>query len=196
MGELRITSGTLRGRKVRAPDGEGTRPLLTRVRKSLVDILRPGLPGARVLDLFAGSGAIAFELVSNGAAGAVAVDRDRRAAERIRENARRLGVTDAVEVVCGDALDVVPLLAARGTAFDRVVVAPPYGHGLQAAALAILAAHPAVLAPGFLVVTQRDRREPSVPAPAGMVLERTRRYGRTSFEFYGPETVPRRAETT
>lgn len=187
-GRLRITSGTLRGRLVAAPPGEGTRPLLTRVRKSLVDILRPRLPGAAVLDLFAGSGAIGFELLSNGAARCDMVERSREVVELIRRSAAELGVP--VAVYHADAREFLEQAAARHAVYDLVVVAPPYGLGLQQRAVDGLAAS-ALLAPGGLVVVQRDVSEPEWQAGAGSLHRlQTRTYGRTVFEFLerGPGT--------
>lgn len=183
MGTLRITSGLYRGRVVETPEGEGTRPLLTRLRKSLVDLLRPRLPGTRVLDLFGGSGAVAFELLSNGAAHAVVVELDQEAAQLIRANAARLGAP--VEVRTGDALALVPELGGRGERFDVVVVAPPYGRDLQARALVALGAA-GVVAQGGVVVVQRDVRETLVSAEP-FQFDQTRRYGRTAFDFYERE---------
>jgi 16S rRNA (guanine966-N2)-methyltransferase len=185
VGSLRISSGSLRGRKVQTPEGEGTRPLLTRVRKSLSDLLRPDLPGSRVLDLFGGSGAIAFELLSNGAKTAVVVELDAAAARLIRENSEALSAE--VEVLRMSALDALPRLASGERSFDVVIVAPPYGRGLQQAVLEALEHH-WLLAPGAIVVLQRERREPAaVPAPSGRLrLVRTREYGRTVFDFYRP----------
>lgn len=181
MGAVRIVSGRLRGRRVETPKGEGTRPLLSRVRKSLVDILRPRLLGAEVLDLFAGSGAIAFELLSNGASRAVAVEVDPRAAALIRHNADALGA--AVEVLESDALSAVDRLAGRSELFDLVIVAPPYGLDLQARALESLDSVK-LLGPDSRVVVQRDHREPSPGSVGSFRLEESRAYGRTILEFY------------
>jgi len=117
-GELRITSGVLRGRRVRTPPGQGTRPLLTRLRKALADILRPRLGGARILDLFGGSGAIAFELLSNGGGSAVVCEVKPEAASLIGRNAAELGLASRVRVLTGDALRLLPGLAGEGTVFD------------------------------------------------------------------------------
>ena len=186
MGIMHITSGRLRGRKVETPEGVETRPLLTRLRKSLADILRPGLQGARVLDLFGGSGAVAFELISNGAAEAVVVEKNPGTAELIRRNAGALGVGEDVEVLKGDGIQALSGLAGRGEKFDIVVVAPPYGLGLQQNAVDALGAHRVLAAEGTVVV-QREEREP-VPGASGYLrLVRTRSYGRTCFDFYGPE---------
>ncbi len=144
MGSITITSGTLRGRRIQTPEGSQTRPLLTRLRKSLADILRPRLAQARLLDLFGGSGAIAFELLSNGAAAAVVVELTPKTAELIRLNARSLGVAQAVEVVQGDGIAAIEGLSRKKEAFDIVIVAPPYGLGLQQKAVAALARHPLI----------------------------------------------------
>jgi 16S rRNA (guanine966-N2)-methyltransferase len=181
VGDVRITSGRLRGRLIRTPEGKGTRPLLTRVRKSLVDVLRPRLQGARVLDLFSGSGAIAFELLSNGASRATAVEIDREAAALIRGTAGDLGAD--LEVLEADAVTAVYSLAEKGELFDLIVVAPPYGLGFQQRVLEALERN-SILTPAGLVVVQRDAGE--CPAgPAGrMRVARTRSYGRTVFDFY------------
>lgn len=182
---VRITSGSLRGRRVETPEGEGTRPLLTRLRKTLADLLRSRLPGARVLDLFGGSGAIAFELLSNGAAWAAVCELDAAAAARVAANVRALGLEQRVRVLPGDALEWVGRLGASGERFDVVIVAPPYGLGLQGRALAALGEHP-VLAPGSIVVVQRDVREPVAEPPPTLRQTRSRGHGRTVFDFYEP----------
>ena len=182
---VRIVSGSLRGRAIRTPEGRGTRPLLTRLRKALADILRPRLGGVQVLDLFGGSGAIGFELLSNGASSVTFVELDEAAAQLIRANARELGVGQRVEVVAGDALRLLPDLASRREAFDVVVVAPPYGKGLQAAALEAVECS-GVLNPTGVVVVQREEKEPPTPGTEGLPLTRVRRYGRTVFECFEP----------
>ncbi|MDF1555651.1 MAG: 16S rRNA (guanine(966)-N(2))-methyltransferase RsmD [Deferrisomatales bacterium] len=181
MGKLRITSGTLRGRSVAAPPGEGTRPLLTRVRKSLVDILRPRLPGAAVLDLFAGSGAIGFELLSNGAGRCTMVEQSREVVDLIHRSATELGVRVAVHHI--DALAFLAQSLTTEDVYDVILVAPPYGLGLQQQAVDGLATS-TLLAPGGLVVVQRDTSEPEWQPGAGAFERvRTRAYGRTVFEF-------------
>ncbi|MHB8762834.1 MAG: RsmD family RNA methyltransferase [Deferrisomatales bacterium] len=183
MGTVRIISGRLRGRQVGTPPGLGTRPLLTRLRKSLVDVLRPRLRGAAVLDLFGGSGAIAFELLSNGAERATVVELDPAAATTIRRNAAALGLGDAVEALTGDALDAAARLTREGRSYQVVMIAPPYGRGLEQRALDAVAGPP-LRAPGGVAVVQRDGRDPRPEPPPGLALVRTREYGRTAFDFY------------
>ncbi len=186
MGLITITSGSLRGRRIQTPEGGRTRPLLTRLRKSLADILRPRLSGTRILDLFGGSGAIAFELLSNGAEAAVIVELGLKTAELITTNARDLGIAQSVAVMPGDGIAAVASLAGKKDGFDIIIVAPPYGLGLQHKAVAALAAH-RILNSGGLIIVQREDREEQVAPPAGLVLARSRSYGRTLFDFYAAD---------
>ena len=183
MGNVRIVSGKFKGRKITTPAGTSTRPLLSRLRKSLTDILRPNLSQARVLDLFGGSGAIAFEFLSNGAATAVIVEREPHTAQLIRNNAQALCLEKAVEVYTGDALAAITCFEQRGDAFDIIIVAPPYGHGLQHQTLQRLASS-MLLDEKSIVVVQRDVREPCASASGQLVPAATRSYGRTVFDFY------------
>jgi len=186
MGLIHITSGKLRGRNLRTPAGQATRPLLTRVRKSLADIMRPRLPGARILDLFGGSGAIAFELLSNGAARAVVVELDAPTAQLIRANAGTLGVEQDVTVEQGDGIEVIGLLAARGERFDIIIIAPPYGRGLQEKALEAVTAH-SILTKQGAVIVQCEQKETVPDTCGGLHRVRARSYGRTVFSFYEQE---------
>lgn len=192
MGSITITSGTLRSRRIQTPEGSQTRPLLTRLRKSLADVLRPRLAQARLLDLFGGSGAIAFELLSNGAASAVIVELNPKTAELVRQNARSLGLEAAVEVVVGDGVAAMQGLARGKDSFDIIIIAPPYGLGLQQKAIDGIARQPLLKTDGVIIV-QREDREPQVAAPDGLVFVRMRDYGRTMFDFYAaaaPDVQP------
>ena len=192
MGSITITSGSLRGRRLKTPEGVETRPLLTRLRKSLADILRLRLAQSRLLDLFGGSGAIAFELLSNGAAAAVIVELNAKTAGLIRENAKTLGIEAAVEVFQGDGIATLDALARKKDTFDIIIVAPPYGLGLQQQAIDSLGRHPLLKTDGVIIV-QREDREPQVAAPDGLVFVRMRDYGRTMFDFYAsaaPDVQP------
>lgn len=183
MGKIQIASGDLRGRSIQTPAQDTTRPLLSRLRKTLADILRPRLPGARLLDLFGGSGAIAFELLSNGASHADIVEQDMRAAALIQNNADRLGLRQRVAVHNADALRMIERLEERAQCFDIILVAPPYGRGLQQTSIDALA-HSGLLAESAIVIVQRDRREPRTEAASALRPLRERSYGRTLFEFF------------
>ncbi|MBJ7353594.1 MAG: 16S rRNA (guanine(966)-N(2))-methyltransferase RsmD [Thermoleophilaceae bacterium] len=153
---MRIVAGEFKGRRLSGPEGKAARPTSDKVREALFSILGP-IDDARVLDLFAGTGAVGIEAVSRGAAEAVLVERDRRMASVIERNlSELLGAGDErATLVRGDALKYL----AGATGFDLVFVDPPYA---QAAALEpkLAALLPAALAPGATVVTESDRRSP------------------------------------
>jgi 16S rRNA (guanine966-N2)-methyltransferase len=185
----RVIAGTAGGRRLLAP-GPGTRPLSDRVKQTLFAILEPDLPGARALDLFAGSGAAGIEALSRGAREAVFVERDPGAVRVIRENLRRAGFPPAVaEVVQAEALG---WLRSRGPAagpFDVVVVDPPYAEtALLVLALAALGDPDAgILAPDARVVAKHFWRD-APPARIGLLAsERSRRFGETALTFYSLE---------
>jgi 16S rRNA (guanine966-N2)-methyltransferase len=181
MGEIRLISGKYRGKLLESPPGASTRPLLSRLRKSLADILRPRLHGAVVLDLFGGTGAIAFELLSNGAERAVIIELDFSAAKILEQNAKRLGAQ--ARVVQGDCLEAIVRLGKADEQFDVIMVAPPYYMDLQRKAMEALAAA-SLLAAGGVVIVQRDKSEPFWEAKTPFIHEQTRDYGRTVFDFY------------
>lgn len=126
---MRIIAGEYRGRRLEAPKGQGTRPTTDRVRESLMSAIhsaRGGFEGARVLDAFAGSGALALEALSRGAATAVLCERDREAASVIERNLRAVGLgRDEARLSRGDALKRPPAPLA-GHPFDLVFLDPPY----------------------------------------------------------------------
>lgn len=179
----RVIAGTSRGLRLEAP-GPGTRPIGDRVKQTLFAILEPDLPGARVLDLFAGSGAAGIEALSRGAAAAVFVERDARACAVITANLARTRLAGpAARVVKADAVTWLAGAAASSAGpFDVVIADPPYDEpSLLIGALAALDAH---LAPGARVVAKHFWRDPP-PATVGLLAsERERRFGETTLTFY------------
>lgn len=157
-GSVRIIAGSLRGSKLPVPDRPGLRPTSDRVRETLFNWLQHELPGARVLDLFAGTGALGFEAASRGAAEVVLVERDPDLARSLREQAARLN-TEGVRVVAEDAL--AWLGRSPGQAFDLVFLDPPFAASLWQPAAAALAPW---LAPGALIYVESPRNvTPSLP---------------------------------
>ena len=150
-GSVRIIAGSLRGSKLPVPDRPGLRPTSDRVRETLFNWLQPALPGARVLDLFAGTGALGFEAASRGAAGVLMVERDPDLAQSLREQAARLKA-DRVQVVSEDAVSWLGRSPDR--AFDLVFLDPPFAAGLWQPAAAALAPW---LAPGALIYVESPR---------------------------------------
>ncbi len=179
-----MIAGSARGTRLLAP-GSATRPLGDRVKQTLFAILEPDLPGAAVLDLFAGSGAAGIEALSRGAGRAVFVEQDAAAARTIEENLRRAGLAAAGRVVRADALAYLAGRAGPDGPFDLAVVDPPYAEtALLAAVLGRLGAPGAPLSAGARVVAKHFWRE-APPARAGLLAsERVRRFGETALTFY------------
>lgn len=179
---MRILAGALKGRRLQTPRGATTRPTADQVRIALMDALAPRLPGARVLDLFAGAGGVGLEALSRGAAEATFVERDARALAALRANVEALGVAGQVRIVRDDAIRALGRLARAGARFDIVFLDPPYESDLAAAVIAALG-DGALLAPGALVVAQHLTKRP--PPPAGVLeVRRTRRFGETTLTFF------------
>lgn len=179
---MRIVAGEWRGRRLAAPSGEAIRPTADRIRESLFDILcsRLDLAGLRVIDLFAGTGALGLEALSRGAAFALFVDHSAEARGLIGTNAEALGAGMRARLLRRDAA----ALGAVGTMapFDLAFVDPPYGRGLGEKAAAALAAG-GWLKPGALLVIE-EARGAAPPALPGYELIVQRRFGDTLVGFF------------
>ncbi len=173
---MRVVAGELRGRKLVAPAGDATRPTADRVREALFSILGD-ISGLRVLDLYAGSGALGIEALSRGAAAAVFVDSSQAAVTAIRRNLSELGLQAPVQ-----RRDVLAYLAtaAGGDPYDLVFADPPYDSAVRLAPeLAELL--PPVLAEDAVIVTESNKRAPlELPFP----LLRDRSYGDTRIAVH------------
>lgn len=142
---MRIVGGKFKGRAIAAPDGRDTRPTSDRAREALFNVLAhaawsPGLEARRVLDLFAGTGALGLEAISRGAAFALFVETDAAARGVIRDNIEALGLFGVTRIHRRDATDLGVKPAGLGDPFDLVFLDPPYHRGLGEAALTRLAA--------------------------------------------------------
>ena len=184
----RVIAGTARGLRLEAP-GPGTRPIGDRVKQTLFAILDLDLPGARVLDLFAGSGAAGIEALSRGAASATFVERDAKACSVIVANLVRTRLAgSAAIVVKADALGWLSGPGAAAHPFDLVIADPPYDE--PATMLRALEGLEAALAPGARVVAKHFWRDPP-PAVIGLLAsERERRFGETALTFYRRQEAP------
>jgi 16S rRNA (guanine966-N2)-methyltransferase len=183
---MRIVSGQYRGKPIAAPEGRGTRPTSDRAREAVFNILEhaswaPDLKGARVLDLFAGSGALGLESLSRGAAFCLFVETDEAARGAIRDNIEALHLFGVTRIHRRDAADLGARPASAGPAFDLVFLDPPYAAGLGEKALDSLAAH-AWLSRGAVLVFERGEGEPDI-RPEGYELIDERRYGAAKVLF-------------
>jgi 16S rRNA (guanine966-N2)-methyltransferase len=191
----RIVGGVAGGRRLAVPAGRDTRPTSDRAREALFSALEArtgGLAGARVLDLYAGSGAVGLEALSRGAALAALVESDARAVRVLRENVAALALLEAQVV----ARPVAAYLAGAPVApFDVVFADPPYA--LPAAELAALlagAGERGWIAPGAVVVVERASRDPAWQWPEGLTADRDRRYGEATLWYARAARFPGHAE--
>jgi 16S rRNA (guanine966-N2)-methyltransferase len=183
---LRIVSGEFRGKTLVTPPGRNTRPTSDRARQAVFNILEhapwsEGVRDARVIDLFAGSGALGFEALSRGAAFCLFVETDEAARGAIRENVDALGLFGRTRVHRRDATQLGQRPGADGPAFDLAFLDPPYGKGLGETALAKLAAG-GWLAPAAVLVLERGADEPPLSAPGFEDLD-VRDYGAARIWF-------------
>jgi 16S rRNA (guanine(966)-N(2))-methyltransferase RsmD len=176
---MRVIAGSAGGIQLIAPRHRGTRPITDRVKETLFGILGERVVDARVLDLYAGSGAIGIEALSRGAAHATFVEKGRAALAAIAENLRRASLAEGAEV---RGVEVSRFLASAATAadrFDLVVLDPPYE---ERAILPPLEGLVPLLAPSATVVVKHFWRTP-VPVPDGLRTWRDRRFGETTLTF-------------
>lgn len=192
----RIISGTLGGRPIPGPPGKGTRPTSDRVREALFSRLEgwDALRGTRVLDLYAGTGALAFESLSRGAASALLVEAHAPTARQLRRTAADLQLSERCQVRAGRAEQIAVQLAdptdeaadAPGHArYDLVFLDPPYGVTTEALENLLTTLRPA-LADDALTVIERSRRTRSITWPRGWADDGTKSYGETTLQYGGP----------
>jgi 16S rRNA (guanine966-N2)-methyltransferase len=184
---MRVIGGHDRGRRLRAPRGLATRPTADRVRVTLFDVLGPAVAGARVLDLFAGTGAVGIEALSRGAARVVLVERDQSALRALRANLAALGAPRAAaRVMAGDVLRVLPELGAQEGPFDLVFIDPPYATALAGRTLEGLGAT-RICRAGTEVIVQHSTRT-TLPTVRGLAPHRRpRQFGDTALTFLRAE---------
>jgi 16S rRNA (guanine966-N2)-methyltransferase len=180
---VRIIAGSRKGSRIFAPKGIDTRPTADRVREAAFNLLGPGAAeDAKVLDLFAGSGAMGLEALSRGAAHATFVESDRDACRTINRNLDKLGLDNA-SVLCQEALTALRADARQGTRYDLVLVDPPYKRfsSLQNDMIRHL---PEILAPdGVLLIETAANEEPELP----LAKRTSRRYGAARLTLFEPE---------
>lgn len=172
---MRVVAGSLRGRPIVAPEGEATRPTTDRAREATFNALVSlgAVEDAKVVDLFAGSGAMGIEALSRGASSCAFVERDRKALDSIRYNIKALQLIENTTVLSGDVMTNV--VALRNV--NLVLADPPYDFDRWTDLLTVLNL---VLAPGGVVVTESGRE---IQPPEGWEAIRSKRYGRAWVAF-------------
>ena len=167
---MRVIAGRFKGRRLNAPTWDGLRPTSDRLRETLFNILAPRIEGARVVDGYAGTGAVGIEALSRGAAHVTFIERDPRAAALIESNLALCGVKQGYTIERGDVASVL-----RGTPrdaeFDLVLLDPQYDSDPDTVRQALEAAAGRTAADGLVVLERATRREPEVPAALGRVRD-------------------------
>lgn len=171
---MRVITGKAKGHKLQMVPGESTRPITDRAKEALFSILGDWLVGARVLDLFGGTGAVGIEALSRGASFAFFLDRNRKAVQTIQTNLAHTKLADQAEVIQGDSFAF--LENYQGEPFDLIYIAPPQYQGLWHKALAQVDARPDLLAPFGTVIVQIHPRE-----DAPLELARLEEYDRRTY---------------
>ena len=184
---MRIIAGRLRGKKLKAPKGLTTRPVLARVREALFNVLGD-MDGIRVLDIYAGTGSIGIEALSRGAQSAVFVDLGHTQCCVIRENLKSIG-KDAI-VIQSDAEEALQKLQSQSRVFDFVFVDPPYEKGLSRNTVLSICERELLSESGILGVTIRYLEEPPLETcQCKMIFNR--RYGDTRLVLYKMKSIQR-----
>ena len=194
---LRVIAGSAGGLLLACPRGEQVRPTMDQVRGAVFSSLGERVPGARVLDLFAGTGGLGIEALSRGALAATFVERDRQAVDCIRDNLQKTRLAAGAETVC---LDVFTYLGrAAGRRFDLVFADPPYTTREQpedfAARLLSDDGLAAVLEPDGLFVLEKSPRHVLPTLPGGWEVVRQKRYGTAEVLFLRRLAAPAAKET-
>ena len=187
MGLVRIVGGSLRGRRLRVPD-RGVRPTSEKAREAIFDILGPGpVQGARVLDLFAGTGAMGIEALSRGAERADFVDGSKSAARALSENLSALGLDTQARVHQADLIRPALPTGLRGP-WGLIFLDPPYDEEAGPLWVEALARASSIEPDGYLVYERR--KGAAAPQPAGLTLADERTYGDTTVAFYRAGVPP------
>lgn len=180
---MRVITGLAKGRRLKAPKGFRTRPTTDRVKESLFNILADIPQGAKVMDLFAGSGGLGIEALSRGAECAVFVEQSAAVCQVIKDNLQSTGFWEKAVVLRNDVLDALESLKKQGHIFTLVFCDPPYMTGLASAALHRVS-NLKMVADGAIFVAEHSRREEMADHIGGFTLVRREQYGDTTMSFY------------
>jgi 16S rRNA (guanine966-N2)-methyltransferase len=183
---MRIIAGQAHGRRLKAPRGLNTRPTSARARESIFSRLavRMDIQGARVLDIFAGSGSLGIESLSRGASHVTFVDSSRDAAAAIRANLAQLGLEERAKLVVADVRRALAELGAAHQSFDLIFVDAPFKDDMSAEVIDLLGRHELAAVGGWTVVEQSKRAPEAPAAPDGFERETVARLGDHRLAFY------------
>ena len=184
---MRVIAGSARRLQLKAPEGMDTRPTTDRVKESLFNILNPDLYGCRFLDLFSGSGAIAIEALSRGAAEAVLVDEARSSVDIIRQNLVFTKLNDKAEVMQSDVFTAIRTIGKQGRKFDIIFMDPPYAEGFYEPVLKEIKKADILSEDGYVVA--EAAKGYTLPAIEGFKIFKERKCGPAVMMFLNLEEV-------
>ena len=190
---MRVVAGSAKGRKLKSRDGKDTRPTTDRLKEALFAMLQFEVPGARFLDLFAGSGGIGIEAISRGASQCVFVEKSRDAASCIRENLTLTGFRPVSELLLKEVSAAIRSLKEEGRRFDIIFMDPPYDKGLEMQTLICLAENDILAEDGLIVIESSVNTK--IEAPQGFSIWKERDHGISRLTFLRsiePDTVESR----
>jgi 16S rRNA (guanine(966)-N(2))-methyltransferase RsmD len=176
---MRVIAGALKGRRLRTPTWAGLRPTSDKLRETLFNLLAPAVAGARVLDGYAGTGAVGIEAISRGASEVTFVEHDRRAQALIAKNAADCGIAEGYAIIGSTVLHAIETLR-DGPAFDIVFLDPPYASDIHD----VLQTVGAIVKEDGIVIVEHARRSQPPDAAAGLKRTREVRSGDSSLSIY------------
>jgi len=181
---MRVISGLYKSRRIRMPKGAVVRPTKDRIREALFNIVAENVNGARVLDLFAGSGAFGIEALSRGAENSVFVDSDARCVRAIKENLEDLGIEGSrFKFIRADAMQAIKTLQKEAQVFDLIFIDPPYYRGIVKKCLIKLDSHD-ILSRNCIVCAEHFKKDVAPEGLVNILLHRTACYGDIRLSFY------------
>ena len=180
---MRVIAGIARSIPLVAPQGRDTRPTTDRIKETLFNILQNDLADARVLDIFAGSGALGIEALSRGAGSAVFIDNSRQAADCITSNLKKTRLFDKATVLQTEALSGIERLKSKGEVFDLVFMDPPYGLKLWLPVLCALKDSPIINGDTKIIIEDRLTEDFEDILPYGFEIIREKRYKNQKHVF-------------
>lgn len=183
---MRIITGIAKGRKIIAPEGMDTRPTSDRVKESVFNIISKKVYGARVLDLFSGTGNLGLEAISRGAEWCTFIEKNKITHKILLENVNNLGFSEKCEVYSRDAFDVLEMLGKNSEKYDIIFLDPPYSKGLIERAIIKISENSLINNKG-IIMSEYDENDVIPENINGINIFRTEKYGRTKISFWTKE---------
>ena len=180
---LRISGGSLRGKKLSGPEGLEFRPTTAQVKEFVFFLFRQEIENSRFLDLFSGTGSLGLEALSRGAREGFFVEKSSRTLHLLRKNLAACGVTDRAHVMAGDVFAVLDLLGKRGESFDLVFADPPFKESLRGRIVDGVGQN-GILKSGGVLILEHESHDPDVPHPELRLL-RQKKFGHCIVSIYG-----------